>query len=205
MPAPYFQTSSRPLLVAADAPTLRAVASNLFSQGMVSRVIGIATVFDWDPASLAVDDGMTVIKPNDIPALSPGRWILSTFGGGGGGGAGGGAPTSANKDMTPLVTAGDDQPTGLTMAATPVGQRFVRVEVNTNSYTVGDGVKTKDCYFSGEGGVTARAFGAIVLGDELYWNGVIAGFDLDARGRGRFDHAIGFLPPLSPAPSPTAA
>ena len=39
-------------------------------------------------------------------------------------------------------------------------------------------MKTKDCYFSADGGTTARAFSDIILGDELIWNGFISGFDL---------------------------
>jgi len=46
-------------------------------------------------------------------------------------------------------------------------------------YRLGDGVKTKDCYFSGDAGVTARAIMSIVPGDELFWNALISAVPLD--------------------------
>lgn len=33
-------------------------------------------VFRWDPASVAADDGVNVIKPDDILPANPGRWLL---------------------------------------------------------------------------------------------------------------------------------
>lgn len=88
-------------------------------------------------------------------------------------------PTSGNKDQSPSATAGDNQTTGLTIAATPGGDGYVRVSVNGIGYRLGDGIKTKDCYFSADGGTTARTIAAIASGDTLFWNGVIAGFNLE--------------------------
>lgn len=51
--------------------------------------------------------------------------------------------------------------------------------VNGVQYMVGSGVKTEDCYFSNDAGATARTFANIVATDSLYWNGVVAGFDLE--------------------------
>ena len=42
------------------------------------------------------------------------------------------------------------------------------------------GDKTFDCYFSNDGGTTARLVVDIEAGDILYWNGSIAGYQLDA-------------------------
>lgn len=94
-----------------------------------------------------------------------------------------GMPTSSNKDQTPAAGAGNEVTTALTIAATPAGDSYVRVSVNGSGQTLGDGVKTKDCYFSADGGTTARAIAAIASGDTLYWNGVIAGFDLATTDR----------------------
>lgn len=33
-------------------------------------------LYNYDTLSLLPDDGVNVIKPNDVPALNPGRWIL---------------------------------------------------------------------------------------------------------------------------------
>ena len=45
---------------------------------------------------------------------------------------------------------------------------------------LGDGVKTEASYFSNDGGTSARLIADIEAGDTLYWNGSIAGYDLDA-------------------------
>ena len=88
-------------------------------------------------------------------------------------------PVSANKDQSPTAGTGNEQTTGLTIAATPSGDAYVRVSVNGIGYRLGDGVKTKDCYFSADAGVTARAIAAIENGDTLYWNGTVVGFNLE--------------------------
>lgn len=68
--------AARPLIVGIGAPTdLRVVLpSVLFRQGMEARTA--AGVFVWDAASVAVDDGVSVIKPNDIAPANPGRWLI---------------------------------------------------------------------------------------------------------------------------------
>jgi hypothetical protein len=83
------------------------------------------------------------------------------------------------------TTADHDEACATGISSTPAGTinangAYVGVQVNGVSYVVGDGVRTKDCYFSGDAGATARAFGAIVSGDKLYWNGSVAGFQLAA-------------------------
>lgn len=87
-------------------------------------------------------------------------------------------PSKGNKGQSPSVTSGDGSTTGLTITATPAGDGYVEVMVNHASYEVGDGVKTKDSYFSSDGGVTAKGIAAITAGDTLYWDGVVTGFDL---------------------------
>lgn len=108
--------------------------------------------------------------------------IVLTMPGGGGGGAVGtaSAPTRDDKAMIPAVTAGDNQPTAVTISHVPANDSYVSVFVNGVMVEVGDADKTKDCYFSNDGGATARAIADIALGDELIWNGVISGYDLDA-------------------------
>jgi hypothetical protein len=51
--------------------------------------------------------------------------------------------------------------------------------VNGLGVNIGNGVKTKDCYFSSDQGITPKQISNITSGDELYWNGSIAGFQLD--------------------------
>ena len=94
---------------------------------------------------------------------------------------GGSVPSTANKFMTASVTTADgNEACATAMAATPASSSFVGVVVGELFVEVGNGVKTKACYFSGDAGATARAFGAIVSGDKLYWNGSVAGYQLAA-------------------------
>jgi hypothetical protein len=53
------------------------------------------------------------------------------------------------------------------------------VEVNGISVEVGDGTTDKATYFSGNNGLTATAIEEIRSGDQLIWNGNIAGYDLE--------------------------
>ena len=90
-------------------------------------------------------------------------------------------PVSSNKEMTASVGSGNYQlATVTTMAATPSGNGYVMVFINGHMVVVGDGVRTKECYFSSDSGASARSIAAIAAGDECYWNGTIAGYDLAA-------------------------
>lgn len=73
------------------------------------------------------------------------------------------------------TTDGDlASPTAVTLQ--PLGA--VQVAINGESVPPSYGVTTGACFFSGDGGSTARAQGAIVPGDLLYWNGSVAGYEL---------------------------
>ncbi len=96
-------------------------------------------------------------------------------------GLSGSKPTNVDKDQSPTVTSGDESTTGVTLSVAPMG--FIGVHVNGILANLGDAVKTEDCYFSNDGGTTARAFLDIVAGDQLIWNGVIAGYDLATSDR----------------------
>lgn len=87
-------------------------------------------------------------------------------------------PVMVDKARNPSgATSGNEQDTGLNITKSPAGG-YVVVKVNGISYEVGDGVKTKDCFFSSDGGTTARFIASIAAGDDLIWNGTVAGFDL---------------------------
>lgn len=91
-------------------------------------------------------------------------------------------PTTANKDMAALTTASDGQSACATaLTFTPASGSYIRIIVSKGyNPSLGDGVKTKDCYFSGDSGATAKTFANVVAGDLLYWNGSIAGAQLAA-------------------------
>lgn len=109
----------------------------------------------------------------------------------GGIGGGGGTPSQDNKEMPALVTSSDgDQATNTTVVTAPVNDGYVAVFVNGIKMDVGDGVKTKDCYFSGNGGTTARNISDIDAGDTLHWNGSVTGFQLATTDKIDLDYDI---------------
>lgn len=97
----------------------------------------------------------------------------------------GGIPTQNNRLMAAQATASDgDLAVTTTVTVTPRSDCNVKVEVNGVNVSVGDGVKTGvECYFSGDGGTTARTISDIEAGDRLYWNGSVAGYELVSSDR----------------------
>lgn len=128
------------------------------------------------------------VAKQDISGLI--YFSLATGGGGGAAGVGA-APTEDDKAQNPTATAGDNASTGVTIMNTPSGDSYVEVLVNGVQYELGDGVKTKDTYFSNDGGTTARTIETISSNDELFWNGNIAGFDLVTTDEIDFNYNVG--------------
>lgn len=100
---------------------------------------------------------------------------------------GGDAPITAtgvnvktDLNQTALVTTADGDSTGATITYTPFSDSYVSVEVNGLEVNVGDGAKDEPCYFSADGGTTAKSIADIAAGDTLYWMGSIAGYELEA-------------------------
>jgi hypothetical protein len=92
---------------------------------------------------------------------------------------------NGNSNMTASVTAADnDAATATAIAAANFSNSRVAFAVNGVRYNCGDAVKVAvPFYVSGDGGVTARAFTAIVAGDTIRFNGSVAGFQLAATDR----------------------
>lgn len=82
--------------------------------------------------------------------------------------AGGALPSWDDQEVTTLLAVAQGDPlTATGLSNTPTG----RIDVYSpggQRWRVGAGVKTKDIYFSGDAGVTARAHVAIVAGDIPY-------------------------------------
>jgi hypothetical protein len=88
--------------------------------------------------------------------------------------------TLADLDQTSVGdTNGNYSPTGVAIEYTPFLDSMVHVKINGIEVNLGNGARTKDCYFSNDGGLTAKSIKNIAAGDELFWNGAIAGFELD--------------------------
>lgn len=89
-------------------------------------------------------------------------------------------PTKANKGMAALLTTADYQLACATpITFTPAGDSYVGVCVDKMFVDLGDGARDKDCYFSNDGGATARLIANITSGDHLYWVMSIAQYPLD--------------------------
>jgi hypothetical protein len=100
------------------------------------------------------------------------------------------AATNLNKFMGALVTTVDgDLATGTAVIQPPALGTYIVVMVNGVRYRVGDGTKVGvPCFFSDDGGDTAKAIVNIDAGDLLYWNGSVAGFELDNSDRIDLDY-----------------
>ena len=100
-------------------------------------------------------------------------------------------PYIGDKEQAPADTSGDDFDTGITVTVTPANPSNMAVFVNGLRVLVGNGVSTKDCYFSSDGTEpNKRAINAIVAGDHFMWNGTIAAYQLKvAKDIVDFDYA----------------
>lgn len=88
-----------------------------------------------------------------------------------------GAATPVYQISNSATTSGDNQPTGLTLSSNPSDFSRVQVFINGQLQALGDGVTTEDCYFYNGSPVSLVN---LSIGDELYWNGNISGFNLDS-------------------------
>jgi len=88
--------------------------------------------------------------------------------------------TYVDKNINPIATTGNEAGTTVRLSYSPYQDSYVTVEINGLSVEIGDGVKDKAAYFSGDAGVTSTRIEEIRANDELYWNGEIAGYDLEA-------------------------
>ena len=105
---------------------------------------------------------------------------------------GGGTLTPDDQNLIPYTTAFlNEQDTGITISNTPAGNGMVHIFINGQGpFTLGNGDKTSEFFFSGDGGATARAIEDITAGDRLYFNALIAGFALDTTDRLSFVEAV---------------
>lgn len=81
-----------------------------------------------------------------------------------------------NLNMSASTTAQDgDLACDYILSENP--KSLIKVYVNGIEVSIGYG---ECCYFSGDGGTTARGIGTEIYGDYLYWNGSIAGYQLSS-------------------------
>lgn len=100
-------------------------------------------------------------------------------------------PVTTNKNMAASLTTADFQLATVTaIASTPSGDGYVQVFINGVRVEVGDGVKTRDCYFSADGGTTAKTIALIAASDALYWVQSVAGYNLATTDIIDFDYLV---------------
>lgn len=76
------------------------------------------------------------------------------------------------------------QSTGIGLAEDPAPTSYIEVNVNGVINDVGNGTKNGfPCYFSGDGGTTAKLYSELDQGDQLYWNIDVAGYPLEPSDR----------------------
>ncbi len=106
-------------------------------------------------------------------------------------------PIKLNKDMTAIATEDDgDVACGDAVEVTPAADGYIRVAINGVDVEVGDGVTTKECFFSVDG-VTPRLIQDVEEGDLLYWNGSVAGYQLTAVDKVDFMYNVNSDGPIS--------
>ena len=92
-----------------------------------------------------------------------------------------------NHKIIPLVTSIDgDLATNEAIQYDPANG--ISVTINGIQIMIGDGNKNEASYFSSDGGNTAKRFKQIKSGDKYYWNGSIAGYQLDGSDDLRFNY-----------------
>ena len=91
-----------------------------------------------------------------------------------------GVSVRTDYNQTTSATSNDGDTTGATITYTPFSDSAVIVKINGLQTNLGDGAKDQACYFSADGGVTAKSSIDIAAGDTLYWMGSLAGYELDA-------------------------
>lgn len=79
----------------------------------------------------------------------------------------------------------DNGDSGIDLDATPAS--YLDVYINGVYMQVGDGVKTKDIYFSSDGGATAKNIANLASGDSMYYNALLIGTDLEIGDEVKFE------------------
>jgi hypothetical protein len=91
-----------------------------------------------------------------------------------------GVDVKVDLDKVPSNTSADGDTTGIQITYSPFSDGAVSITVNGLGANIGDGTKAEACYFSNDGGASAKSIANISAGDTLYWNGSIAEFELDS-------------------------
>jgi hypothetical protein len=145
----------------------------------VQDAIDHGTTMGADIDVLLVDD----VSPMPIP---PGSIPPITGDDGEAGGTGQHVQSQSNKNMPALTTVADgDLACAVGLQSAPEFEGFINVAINGLMVTdIGNATRVgAEAYFSNDGGLTARAWNAIAVGDTIHWQGSVAGYQLAAGDR----------------------
>jgi hypothetical protein len=183
--------------------SLTTIGSGAFSNGPSGQLIfaslmGGATASYNDSDTIQFSYQNTVAGPSVSAIVKDGSLTASKLDTGSNGGATAGYLLSVDDDgnfswvipsslvenstddknfIVTYTTVGNGYPTGLAINSTPLGH--VGVYINGVETDLGYGsTVSSSCYFSNDGGTTAKNIGNILSGDILYWNTSAAGFSL---------------------------
>lgn len=99
--------------------------------------------------------------------------------------------TVNNKNMSGLTTASDfNQACSTALVEPPARGGHVQVLINGLTTSVGNGIKINSCYFSNDGGTTAKTFALMSAGDLLYWVGSVAGYQISTTDKIDFLYSV---------------
>lgn len=168
-----------------DAISQGFTAMNAFNASYSASTDVLITLTRADGGDILLTGAGSFVNSGGIvssSAGSPALLVMVEDEEGSGGVSSEGVSTNDDYNLNPSVTSSDGDTTGLTISNTPHNDSHVRVMVNGIEVGLG-GNKLLTCYFSADGGTTARAIADITSGDTLYWNGSIAGYQLDANDK----------------------
>ncbi len=97
--------------------------------------------------------------------------------------------TTQTEDLECLNTIND----GTLAILQPIKEKpngSVNIFVNGVHVSPGDGHKNSGCYFSSDEGQTAKYLNHLDIGDKLFWNGSIAGYQLTNEDFIRFSYKV---------------
>lgn len=90
---------------------------------------------------------------------------------------------NGNKFQSPLSVTVNGGNTGITLVDNPPANCRIDIFVNGELLHCGDGDKTKDFYLSSDSGATSKSFANTNTGDELYFNALIVGWNLETSDK----------------------
>jgi hypothetical protein len=135
-----------------------------FSSGIIDLVWGGTTT----GLTVSVNDAIGVVVDGTTIQINGSGQLTSVSG----------VSTPVYDRVNSFVTSGNDQSTGMFLSQTPNDYSRIQVYVNGQLQRLGNGITTNvDCYISSTPSISEN-LANISSGQQLYWNGSFANFDL---------------------------